>query len=115
MSTDQRVLTDRHEAVLTVTLNNPPRLNALTTATYEALGDAMRTAERDAAVRAVVLTGAGDAFSSGADVTRFNAASDETPDVGSHLRSGLNPLVLRMRGLEKPIVAAVNGVAAGAG
>jgi 2-(1,2-epoxy-1,2-dihydrophenyl)acetyl-CoA isomerase len=112
---DNTILTDQHDSVLTITLNNPTRLNALTTSMYEGLNEALRTAERDATVRAVVLTGAGDGFSSGADVTRFDTGSDEPPDVGSHLRSGLNPLVLRMRGLEKPVLAAVNGVAAGAG
>jgi 2-(1,2-epoxy-1,2-dihydrophenyl)acetyl-CoA isomerase len=112
---DEPILTDQHEGVLTITLNNPSKLNALTTSTYQALGDAYRTAERDAAVRAVVLTGAGNAFSSGADVSQFTFDSDEPPSVGEHLRGGLNPLVLRMRGLEKPILAAVNGVAAGAG
>jgi 2-(1,2-epoxy-1,2-dihydrophenyl)acetyl-CoA isomerase len=112
---DQAVLTDQHEGVLTVTLNNPSRLNALATATYQGLGDAFRTAERDATVRAVVLTGAGSGFSSGADLTEFRFGEDGPPNVGDALRGRLNPLVLRMRGLEKPILAAVNGVAAGAG
>jgi 2-(1,2-epoxy-1,2-dihydrophenyl)acetyl-CoA isomerase len=112
---DQAVLTDQHEGVLTVTLNNPSRLNALATATYQGLGDALLVAERDAAVRAVVLTGAGAGFSSGADITEFTFGDDGPPQVGDLLRGRLNPLVLRMRALEKPILAAVNGVAAGAG
>jgi 2-(1,2-epoxy-1,2-dihydrophenyl)acetyl-CoA isomerase len=112
---DEPILTEQHKGVLTITLNNPSKLNALTAATYSALSDAVKTAERDTAIRAVVLTGAGNAFSSGADVSRFTFEADEPPSLGDHLRGGLNPLVLRMRGLEKPILAAVNGVAAGAG
>jgi 2-(1,2-epoxy-1,2-dihydrophenyl)acetyl-CoA isomerase len=81
---------------------------------YQGLADAVRTAERDAAIRAVVLTGAGAGFSSGADITEFGFG-DGPPNVGEALRGRLNPLVLRMRGLEKPLLAAINGVAAGAG
>jgi 2-(1,2-epoxy-1,2-dihydrophenyl)acetyl-CoA isomerase len=115
MPDDQTVLTDLHEGVLTVTLNQPSRLNALSASMYQGLGDAMRSAERDAAIRALVLTGAGAGFSSGADITEFGFNGDGPPNVGEALRGRLNPLVIRMRGLEKPVLAAVNGVAAGAG
>jgi 2-(1,2-epoxy-1,2-dihydrophenyl)acetyl-CoA isomerase len=115
MPDEQSVLTDLHEGVLTVTLNQPSRLNALSASMYQGLGDAMRSAERDASIRALVLTGAGAGFSSGADITEFGFNGDGPPDVGAALRGRLNPLVLRMRGLEKPVLAAVNGVAAGAG
>jgi 2-(1,2-epoxy-1,2-dihydrophenyl)acetyl-CoA isomerase len=112
---DEAVLTERHEGVLTITLNQPARLNALSSAMLAGLTDAVRAAERDAAVRAIVLTGAGSAFSSGADITEFDFSSNGPPAVGDSLRTRINPLILRMRSLEKPLLAAVNGVAAGAG
>lgn len=110
----ESLLSEVHEGVLTLTLNQPDKLNALTFEMWQELGDAMRAAERDAAVRCVVLTGAGRGFSSGADVTQFNTAPGAF-DPGASLRSTLNPLVVRMRSLEKPVLAAINGVAAGAG
>jgi 2-(1,2-epoxy-1,2-dihydrophenyl)acetyl-CoA isomerase len=108
------VLTDLQAGVLTVTLNQPRRLNALSNDMWQSLAAAMRTAERDTTVRAVVLTGAGNGFSSGADITEFEPANGAF-DPGALLRGRLNPLVLRMRALEKPVLAAINGVAAGAG
>jgi 2-(1,2-epoxy-1,2-dihydrophenyl)acetyl-CoA isomerase len=112
---DDAVLTERHAGVLTITLNQPRRLNALNSAVLAGLADALRAAERDDAVRAIVLTGAGNAFSSGADITEFEFSSNGPPGVGDALRSRLNPLILKMRSLEKPLLAAINGVAAGAG
>jgi 2-(1,2-epoxy-1,2-dihydrophenyl)acetyl-CoA isomerase len=110
----EQLLSDVHDSVLTLTLNQPERLNALTLDMLRDLTDAIRGAERDAAVRAVVLTGAGRGFSSGADITRFGAA-DGRLDPGESVRRDINPLILRMRGIEKPLLAAINGVAAGAG
>jgi 2-(1,2-epoxy-1,2-dihydrophenyl)acetyl-CoA isomerase len=115
MPAEDAVLTERHGGVLTVTLNQPRRLNALNAAMIQGLTDAIRTAERDDKVRAVVLTGAGNAFCSGADISEFDFSSNGPPAVGDSLRTRLNPLILRMRALEKPLLAAVNGVAAGAG
>jgi 2-(1,2-epoxy-1,2-dihydrophenyl)acetyl-CoA isomerase len=114
MPDSSQVLTEIHDGIQTITLNQPSKFNALSNAMLQGLGDALRTAERDAAVRAVVLTGAGKAFCSGADISEFNV-SDAPMDAGEHLRKRLNPLVTRMRALEKPLLAAVNGVAAGAG
>jgi 2-(1,2-epoxy-1,2-dihydrophenyl)acetyl-CoA isomerase len=108
-----QVLTDATEGVLTITLNQPARFNALSNAMLAELGDVLRSAERDPAVRALVLTGAGQGFSSGADISEFDLT--DGMDAGEHLRRRLNPLVLRLRGMEKPVLAAINGVAAGAG
>jgi 2-(1,2-epoxy-1,2-dihydrophenyl)acetyl-CoA isomerase len=81
----------------------------------QALAEALRAAERDDSVRSLVLTGAGGAsFSSGADITEFDL-SGGAPDLGDSLRRRINPLILRMRGIDKPLLAAINGVAAGAG
>jgi 2-(1,2-epoxy-1,2-dihydrophenyl)acetyl-CoA isomerase len=109
------VLTDLTDGVQTITLNQPARFNALSAAMLPALADALRSAERNESVRAIVLTGAGKGFCSGADITEFNVGGDHPMDPGEHLRTGFNPLVTRMRAMEKPILAAVNGVAAGAG
>ncbi|MGI9149417.1 MAG: enoyl-CoA hydratase/isomerase family protein [Chloroflexota bacterium] len=109
-----QVLIATHAAVQTVTLNQPARFNALSGAMLAQIGSALRAAERDDAVRVIVLTGAGKAFCSGADITEFNMG-DERLQPGEHLRNVLNPLIVRMRSTEKPILAAINGVAAGAG
>jgi 2-(1,2-epoxy-1,2-dihydrophenyl)acetyl-CoA isomerase len=98
-------------AVLTITLNRPDVLNAFNTAMHKALGGALKEAA-DPAVRAVVLTGAGRGFCVGQDLTEFKEASG---DIGSRLRKTYHPNVLAIRRLEKPVIAAVNGAAAGAG
>jgi 2-(1,2-epoxy-1,2-dihydrophenyl)acetyl-CoA isomerase len=109
-----QVLTDARDGVLTITLNQPARFNALSNVMLKELNDAMRAAERDTAVRAIVLTGAGKGFCSGADISEFDL-SNGGMDAGEHLRQHFNPLITRMRAMEKPVLAAVNGVAAGAG
>src|SRR5690348_12964355 len=100
------------DGVQTIVLNQPEKLNALSGSMVRDINQVVRAAERDEAVRALVLTGAGRGFCSGADT------SDFTPGVfepGDSLRDGLNPLITRLHVLEKPVLAAVNGVAAGAG
>jgi 2-(1,2-epoxy-1,2-dihydrophenyl)acetyl-CoA isomerase len=109
-----QVLTDARDGVLTITLNQPARFNALSNVMLKELNDAMRAAERDTAVRAIVLTGAGKGFCSGADISEFDL-SNGGMDAGEHLRQQFSPLITRMRAMEKPVLAAVNGVAAGAG
>jgi 2-(1,2-epoxy-1,2-dihydrophenyl)acetyl-CoA isomerase len=104
------VETSRDGAVLTITLNRPDVLNALNGATHRALAGALKEA-RDGDVRAVVLTGAGRGFCVGQDLQEF----DEMPNIGDGLRERYHPNVLAIRGLEKPVIAAVNGPAAGAG
>jgi 2-(1,2-epoxy-1,2-dihydrophenyl)acetyl-CoA isomerase len=108
------VLSDLSEGVQTLTLNQPDKLNALSRAMIQELAEAVRAAERNAAVRAVVLTGAGRGFSSGADISEFDL-SNGGMDAGEYLRRNYNPLVTRVHALEKPVLAAINGVAAGAG
>jgi 2-(1,2-epoxy-1,2-dihydrophenyl)acetyl-CoA isomerase len=100
----------REGAVQTITLNRPEVLNAFNRAVYEGLRDALEEAD-DPAVRAVVLTGAGRGFSAGQDLTEFGGAGD----LGRTLRETYHPNVLAIRRLEKPVIAAVNGVCAGAG
>jgi 2-(1,2-epoxy-1,2-dihydrophenyl)acetyl-CoA isomerase len=100
----------RDGAVETITLNRPDVLNAFNRALHVALREALKAA-RDPEVRAVVLTGAGRGFSAGQDLKEFG----ETPDVSDALRESYHPNVLAIRALEKPVIAAVNGVCAGAG
>ena len=105
------VETSREGAVLTITLNRPDVLNAFNAAVHAALAAALKEARADE-VRAVVLTGAGRGFCVGQDLTEFREAPG---DIGDRLRSTYHPNILAIRALEKPVIAAVNGAAAGAG
>lgn len=101
-------------AVARITLNRPDKLNAFNeTMTRETI-DAFEQARRHAAVRVIVLTGAGRGFSAGQDLADFQTRRAEM-SIGDHLRHGYNRLVTDMREIEKPVITAINGVAAGAG
>ena len=105
----------RRGGELRIELNRPDALNAWTLQVGHDLNDALRRAEADD-VRAVVITGAGRAFSSGADLKQgFEATESGHPDVGSALRDVYHPVILGVRHLPKPVIAAVNGAAAGIG
>ena len=105
------VETSRDGAVLTITLNRPDVLNALDQAMQEALLAALGEAQPDD-VRAVVVTGAGRGFCVGQDLTEFREGE---ADVASRLRALYHPYIRAIRELEKPVIASVNGAAAGAG
>jgi len=109
----ETVLRDTQEGVLTLTLNRPDALNSFNVEMKEALLAALKDAARERNVRAVVLTGAGRAFCAGQDLKERQAPG--AADLGAELRARYNPIVLAMRRLEKPIIGAINGVAAGAG
>ena len=100
----------RDGAVQTITLNRPDKLNAFTRAVHDGLREALEAAASPE-VRAVVITGAGRGFSAGQDLTEFGEAGN----VGSMLRATYHVNVNLIRSLEKPVIAAVNGVCAGAG
>jgi 2-(1,2-epoxy-1,2-dihydrophenyl)acetyl-CoA isomerase len=101
--------------VITITLDRPEQLNAFTREQHRALGAALKRAEADE-VRAVILTGAGRGFSVGQDLEEVRAESGEVGGGNeTRLREGYHPNVLAIRALRKPVIAAVNGVAAGAG
>jgi 2-(1,2-epoxy-1,2-dihydrophenyl)acetyl-CoA isomerase len=105
------VETSRDGAVLTITLNRPEVLNAFNAAMHEALAAALKEARADD-IRAVVVTGAGRGFCVGQDLTEFRAGASE---ISTRLRAGYHPTIKAIRALEKPVVAAINGAAAGAG
>ena len=100
-------------AVLTLTLDRP-KANAFDLPLVDALVEALKRAESDTSVRCLVLTGAGRVFSAGQDVTAM-AQGDGPVSFRHHLERTYNRLILRLRTLEKPVVGAINGAAAGAG
>ena len=106
------VLTRREGAVLTITLNRPEVFNAFNRPLHAALNDALAVEAVDPAIRAVVVTGAGRGFCAGQDLREFQ----ESPqDIRARLEETYHPNVRALRALEKPVIAAVNGAAAGAG
>lgn len=114
------VLSAQVGAVRTLTLNRPKALNSFTSAMHMALADALGEVESDKSVRCLVLTGAGRAFCAGQDLADPAVAPDLAPgarptDVGNVIERFYKPLALRLRAMPVPVIAAVNGVAAGAG
>ncbi|GAA2699214.1 enoyl-CoA hydratase/isomerase family protein [Micromonospora olivasterospora] len=110
------LLVDRTDAVVTLTLNRPSAMNSLDVALKEALRDTLAELEADRACRAVVLAGAGGSFSAGQDLrehvrTLESGVADPLGTVPAHY----NPIAARLANLPKPVVAAVRGMAAGAG
>ena len=102
------------DGVATITLNRPAKLNAFNDQMIAETVEALRAAGREEAARCVVLNGAGRAFSSGQDLAAFQERGDAV-SIAEHLRHGYHRLIRQMVTLEKPIVGAINGIAAGAG
>jgi 2-(1,2-epoxy-1,2-dihydrophenyl)acetyl-CoA isomerase len=111
------VLHSRAGNVTTLTFNRPDKLNAFNDEITEALLDLLGTAASDPSVRAVVLRGAGRGFSAGQDLETFvkRRQGAEPVSVADHLRKGYNRIVTLIRTMEKPVIASLNGIAAGVG
>jgi 2-(1,2-epoxy-1,2-dihydrophenyl)acetyl-CoA isomerase len=115
----ETVLFETRDRVASVTMNRPEKLNALNSQLIGDLRAAAAAIQADPGIRAVLLTGAGRGFSSGADLTGDDflrhPGRSVGANIGEHLREHFNPMVQAWHGLEVPLVVAVNGVAAGAG
>lgn len=98
--------------VAKITMNRPDKFNSFTELMHKELMDALKKSDKNPEVRAIVLTGAGKAFNAGQDLGEVQGVDI---DFGEFLRKRYNPLIMQMQKTEKPIIAAVNGIAAGAG
>src|SRR5437016_4474175 len=114
---EQHVSVENESGIGWIRFNRPEKMNAIGALTRQQLAESIKQAERDDTVRVVVLTGSGRAFSSGADVTEMvQGAGMRTPeDVGNVLRNEYMPMLTRLRTMPKPVIAALNGPAAGIG
>ncbi|MBX3060913.1 MAG: enoyl-CoA hydratase/isomerase family protein [Anaerolineae bacterium] len=110
----ETILFEAQDGIATITLNRPDKLNAFNDLMIRESTDAFKQCARDKGVRCVVLTGNGRAFSSGQDLTDVQAREGNF-SIGQHLRHGYHRLIKQMLATEKPIIGAINGVAAGAG
>lgn len=108
------ILYDALDGVATITLNRPQSLNAFNDLMISETTDAFKQAGRDESVRCLVITGSGRGFSSGQDLADVQSRGDDFA-IGEHLRRGYHKLIKQMVTLEKPIIGAINGIAAGAG
>lgn len=111
----EQIRFERTGGVGWIRLNRPDKLNALTSKMAGEAVDALASAAADPEVRCMVITGQGRGFSAGQDLAEFQADGLESLDIAEHLRTGYNRLIRAIVDLPKPVVAGVNGVAAGAG
>jgi len=112
--TDQSILLDRRDNILHLTLNRPDKLNSLTASMLSELGDVLSDIGTDDEARVLVITGAGRGFCAGQDLREAGAIGDGR-SVRNVIERHYNPIIRQIRGLAMPVVAAVNGIAAGAG
>ncbi len=109
------ILFEIEDGVASLTLNRPDRLNSFNAAMHEEVAAALAAVESDAAIRALLITGAGRGFCAGQDLNLGAATAGGEFDAGAAIERYYNPLVRRLKALPKPVLAAVNGAAAGAG
>jgi 2-(1,2-epoxy-1,2-dihydrophenyl)acetyl-CoA isomerase len=113
--TGQFVLSETDGGVARLTLNRPDVLNSFNRRMAVELREAIEAAGGDARIRALLLTGSGRAFCAGQDLSEATPSAESEPDLGEIVRNSYNPVIRAIRRIEKPVVCAVNGVAAGAG
>src|SRR6266699_3442694 len=113
----ETILVEKRDQITRITLNRPAALNSLNDKMGEEFSTAMKEAEKDPQTRCVIITGAGRAFSAGEDVSGLKEryAGGAHPSLGDHLRKKYHPMIMRIRSMEKPVIARINGIAAGSG
>lgn len=113
----ETILLEEHSHVTRITLNRPSALNAIDDKMGEELLSSLKEIEKNERARCLVITGAGRAFSAGEDVSGLKEryGSGSHPSLGDHLRKKYHPIITRIRNMEKPIIARLNGIAAGSG
>jgi 2-(1,2-epoxy-1,2-dihydrophenyl)acetyl-CoA isomerase len=109
----ETIIYEKESGVATITLNRPQALNAFVSQMNQEIMDALKSGERDQEVRCFMITGAGRAFCAGQDLK--GRTPDQKGSLGASLREKYNPMIRQIRQMEKIVIAAVNGVAAGAG
>lgn len=107
------IIFEKSNGIGRITLNRPDMLNSFNKDMALAVQNALDDCAEDSEIRCIVITGAGRAFSAGQDLQE--ATDPDGPELKSIVKDHYNPIILKLRGIEKPVVAAVNGVAAGAG
>jgi len=113
----ETLIVEEHDHITKITLNRPSALNAINDKMGKELIATLKETEKNETVRCLVITGAGRAFSAGEDVSglRDRYGAGEHPSLGDHLRKKYHPIMTRIRNIEKPIIARLNGIAAGSG
>lgn len=114
MSEYETILVEENDGVIEITLNRPHKFNALTHQMAREIITVIKQAKRDSDSRCLLITGAGKGFCAGQDLSEVEGRGDDFSFRG-HLLNSYNPLIQAMRTLEKPIIGAINGAAAGAG
>jgi len=113
----ETILVETKDQTTRITLNRPASLNSFNDKMGEEFYASLKAAEKDPDTRCLIITGAGRAFSAGEDVSGLKEryGGDTHPSLGDHLRKKYHPMILRIRNMEKPVIARINGIAAGSG
>src|SRR6266851_2710536 len=113
----ETIIVEKKDRITRITLNRPAALNSFNDKMGEEFYSALKEAESDGGTRCLIITGAGRAFSAGEDVSGLKEryGGDSHPSLGDHLRKKYHPIILRIRNMEKPVIARINGIAAGSG
>jgi 2-(1,2-epoxy-1,2-dihydrophenyl)acetyl-CoA isomerase len=113
----ETILVEKKDKVTRITLNRPASLNSFNDKMGDEFYAALKEAERDQGTRCLIITGAGRAFSAGEDVSGLKEryGGDSHPSLGDHLRKKYHPMILRIRHMMTPVIARINGIAAGSG
>src|SRR5207237_969123 len=111
----ETILVEKKDQITRITLNRPAALNSFNDRMGEEFYTALKEAEKDEGTRCLIITGAGRAFSAGEDVSGLKEryGGDSRPSLGDHLRKKYTPMILRIRNMEKTVIARINGIAAG--